>query len=207
MKLNDLTGKRFGRWTVIKRSENKARTRWLCRCDCGTLKSVQGSGLVTGASTSCGCFRNEQGYPERTKSVTKHGLTDSPTWNSWRAMIKRCTQESSINFHKYGGRGISICSEWMAFENFLKDMGRRPAGMSLDRIDVNGNYEPNNCRWATAKQQNRNTTCNRMLNYKGKDYCLAELAETLGISTQTISRRIEKGVPIDLPKRGGKRNA
>ena len=208
-RLIDLTGKRFGRWAVIERAKNKARVQWLCRCDCGTIKTVQGQNLINGTSISCGCYREE--LPRSAKqiaAVTRHSMTDTPTWNSWQGMLKRCYGKYSINYDKYGGRGITVCSRWKeSFESFLSDMGVRPVGTSIDRIDVNGNYEPENCRWATTSMQNRNTTKNRVIAYKGKDYCLVELAEFLGISTQTVSARLNKGIPLDFPRWGGRRNA
>ena len=205
-KFVDLTGRRFGRWLVLSRAENKARTQWLCVCDCGTTKSVQGANLTNGTSISCGCYRDELPRTAQTAAVTRHGMTDSPTWNSWMAMIKRCYGKYSINYANYGGRGIEVCKRWVdSFEEFLADMGERPEGMSIDRINVNGNYEPGNCRWATRKQQARNTTTNKIVLFEGKSYCQKELAEKLGIGAQTIRKRMRKGIPLEMPRWNGRR--
>lgn len=205
-KLVDHSGKRYGFWTVIARAKNKARVQWRCVCDCGVEKDVQACNLVNGTSISCGCYRDSLPHDAWLASVTTHGMTKTPTWSSWRSMIKRCYGAYSINFDKYGGRGISVCEAWrVSFEAFYADMGERPEGMSLDRINVNGNYEPENCRWATRTQQARNTTANRIINFKGVDYCLEELAEKLSLSTQTVSRRIELGIPLSMVRWNGYR--
>lgn len=204
-KLIDLTGKRFGRLTVISKEASTCQTRWLVLCDCGSERVVQGGNLKSGTCQSCGCLQRERlAHQARTRNA-RHGMTDSPTWSSWRAMIKRCEQPSSINYAAYGGRGIRVCERWHIFENFLADIGQRPSGTSLDRIDVNGNYEPENCRWATRSQQARNTTATPKVMFNGKDYNLSDLAELLGVSTQTIRARQRRGTPLDAPKWNGSR--
>lgn len=150
-----LSGKRFGRLVVIKQDEGKHhKPHWLCRCDCGVEIIVSGSHLRGGITQSCGCLRSEV-LIERS---TKHGGYGTPEYNSWCAMIQRCTNPKKIDYENYGGRGITICERWRDnFEYFLSDMGYRPGPeYSIDRIDVNGNYEPLNCRWATAKEQRAN---------------------------------------------------
>lgn len=153
MRLVDLTGRVFGDLEVIRRAPNSGRNiKWLCVCACGNQPEPIGSNLVRGLSKSCGCKDR----------IGSHGCAihgnRTPEYESWRAMVDRCTQESSAQWHNYGGRGISICPEWRkSFERFLADMGPRPIGHSLDRHpDVNGNYEPGNCRWASALEQGRN---------------------------------------------------
>jgi hypothetical protein len=149
-------GAQFGRWTVLEDAEVR-HAKVLCRCVCGVERAVDAGNLLAGLSHSCGCFRRERAA--RLTAAT-HGHTAggavSPTYNSWRAMIGRCRRPTDAAYHWYGGRDITVCDRWLSFENFLQDMGVRPAGMTLDRTDSDGNYQPDNCRWATAAQQTAN---------------------------------------------------
>jgi hypothetical protein len=152
----DLTGRRFGRWRVIALLPERQRyasgtqtTLWLCRCDCGGEGIVRGSNLIRGWSKSCSCIRKEM----FAKLNTKHGLYRSRAYQCWQNMKTRCFNPRHRAYRWYGGRGITVCERWLIFENFYADMGEPPPGMSLDRIDLHGNYEPGNCRWATVAEQ------------------------------------------------------
>ncbi len=127
-----------------------------CKCDCGNINNFRLTNLKSGNTKSCGCL-NKQLTKERS-TVHNHSARGkrTPEYITWVNMIQRCTNPNNHKYPDYGGRGITVCNRWMKFENFLKDMGKRPVGTSLDRINVNGNYEPNNCRWATAKEQANN---------------------------------------------------
>lgn len=148
--MKDYTGSRFERWTVVSVvSVGRSGSKWLCRCDCGQERVRYVASLVRGLSQSCGCLLIEVARARR----LKHGKTGTPAHTSWCAMIYRCTATEGHHWHYYGARGITVCERWREFENFLADMGERPEGTTLDRINNNGNYEPGNCRWATPKQQ------------------------------------------------------
>lgn len=154
----DITGQRFGRLVVMRFSHmEKSGSRWVCRCDCKTEIIVRGNSLKTGATKSCGCFwldvmntgvRRQHGYAPRG--------TRPSAYTCWCGMKARCFNQERPDWERYGGRGITVCERWMTFENFLADLGEPPPGLSLDRIDNSGNYSPDNCRWATAKEQRAN---------------------------------------------------
>lgn len=154
MKIN-LGGKKFGRLLVISEAgrNHDSRVLWNCLCDCGKTKIVLSSHLLRGAIRSCNCLRDETVRRART-----HGYSRTPIYEIWCGMIKRCRNPKTQFYPYYGGRGIKVCERWDRFENFLEDMGQRPSPLhSIDRKDVNGNYEPGNCEWSTATKQARNT--------------------------------------------------
>ena len=150
-KFVDRTGLKYGRLTVVKRSgtDKLKKPLWECICGCGNTTFVNSTSLQTGNTTSCGCYLKEK--------VTKHGGTGKSSYNTWRAMIRRCTNPHDKDYPRYGGKGVTVCPEWMDYAAFAKDMGEPVGDETLDRISVYGNYEPSNCRWAGVKTQNRNT--------------------------------------------------
>jgi hypothetical protein len=144
----DRTGVRYGKLVAVKdagRNKHK-KVMWECLCDCGNVTVVPSGALVTGNTTSCGCDAGNY----------KHGGTGKGSYNTWRAMVRRCTKPEDKDYPRYGGVGVSVCERWLVYENFAADMGEPNGDETLDRIDVYGNYEPNNCRWAGVKTQNRN---------------------------------------------------
>ena len=197
MRLLDMTGKTFGRLTVIDRDGTRLRGYWNCKCLCGKTSVVSGSSLRKGTTVSCGCYHRE--------ICTKHGEFSggskkaTPEYLAWTQMLDRCRNENHPHFHHYGGRGIKVCEQWQSFMNFLKDMGRRPSAQhELDRFpNNNGDYAPGNCRWATRTQQCRNTRVNRMITLDGVTLCLTEWAERQNLKIGTIYRRLRLGWSIE----------
>jgi len=180
----DLNGRRFGRLTIIADAKVKrgGHTAWQCQCDCGNNTIVRGDSLMSGKTQSCGC--------QRLEAITSHGMKHSSTYRSWSDMKSRCNDPNTLDYKRYGGRGIKVCDRWNAFQLFYADMGEKPKGLSLERIDNNKGYSPDNCKWATRKEQSRNQRPNRMITYFGETKCLAEWAESLGINGTTLHCRL-----------------
>ena len=187
-KLN-LRGQKFGRWTVLEEADRQCGgVRWKCRCECGTVRNVLAGSLRKGASTSCGCYNREV--------ITTHGKSHTKLHHAWSSMKDRCTNPNAQEADRYINRGIKVCDEWLnsyeAFEEWALANGFRD-GLSLDRIDNDGNYEPSNCRWATAKEQCRNRSNNLILTVDGETHCATEWAEIVGIKPAIISKRKGRG--------------
>lgn len=198
-RLDAPAGSRFGRLVLIGVSAKRTsdnRTLHEFRCDCGASAFALLKYAIAGATRSCGCLRSELVASRAAQRNRTHGMSDRPEWHIWSSLRRRCFD---LSHPHYGGRGIQVCERWAnSFEAFLEDMGPRPtARHSIDRIDNNGNYEPSNCRWATATQQCRNTRVNRLLPFNGEMLCLADVAERVGISSGTLAHRLGDGWSIE----------
>jgi len=195
-KLIDLTGQRFGRLIVISRGENTktGQTTWVCKCDCGKNITPQAANIKNNRVRSCGCIRKEQLSARSKLTMTKHGLCKTPEYKTWGGMFTRCTNKKADSYPAYGGRGISVCERWKSFDLFLEDMGKRPSHKhSIDRIDPNGNYEPENCRWATLRDQNYNKRNTIFVTHDGESKNIDQWAEIYGIPYKVILRRLNHG--------------
>lgn len=189
--LQSLVGQTFGYWTIVEPlfiesgiKRKRLRKGFRCKCRCGEIKDIIYLDLIDGRTTSCGCSY-------------QHGMSTTPTWNSWDGMIKRCSNPKHTYYPRYGGRGIKVCDRWKVFQNFFQDMGVRPEGKTLDRIDNDGDYEPINCRWATQSEQVRNSSSAGEITHDGKTLSVIEWAELIGINPATIHQRLRLGWPID----------
>lgn len=188
MRYEDLTGKTFGRWTVIARNFDSKRRYpvWRCKCSCGKEKhEIPTSTLKEGASQSCGCLRKEIFSYKGDPNLLRSG--SNPLWVAYTSMKTRCYNSKHPTFRNYGARGIEVCDRWLAsFDNFVADVGARPPGTSLDRIDYNGDYSPENCRWAGKLTQAANRRNSIIATWKGREMCLTEVARMEGINYQVL---------------------
>lgn len=188
IKVPDITGKKFGRLTVVRRSAVAIRGsyHWICRCDCGKETLVLNCQLVGEDTESCGCVR-------------KHGLRYTHEYKVWSQMIQRCTNPNNPDFADYGGRGITVCDEWLnSVETFVQDMGICPDNRTLDRRNNNLGYCKENCHWATRRTQARNHRRNKWLNYDGKTMIVADWASELRIPADRIYQRLRRGLPVEM---------
>lgn len=191
--VEDLTGRRFSRLVVVEEAPRLGRRRrvaWRVVCDCGGTAIVSSNMLNRGHTRSCGCLQRERAAELARKKNYRHGMTSTPTHNSWHAMVGRCNVPTSTNYARYGARGVTVCERWLTFENFLADMGERPEGATLDRIDNSKGYKPGNARWATPTQQTRNRRNTRRVVFKGELRPLAEVAEELGVTSARMRERL-----------------
>ena len=190
--LDDLRGKTFGSLTVLELGPKTRKTAgawWLCKCKCGAEKSIPASDLKRLKVSSCGCEHNIR----IGQAGTTHGKSKTRTYRIWIAMRSRCDR-----LHQdYSARGIKYCTAWKKFENFLADMGEAPDDCSLDRIDVNGNYEKSNCRWATKEQQANNTRTNIFIEWNGKRQTRSQWEKELNMKGTTLRSRLRAGWPLE----------
>lgn len=190
-RLHDKTGLVYGRLKVICRdNERREGTYWICECQCGNRKSVHANSLTKGLTQSCGCFHKE------VASVTHktHGMTGTPEYRTWRAVINRCHNPQADNYMYYGARGVSVCDRWRnSFEAFYADMGPSN-GLTIERIDNSRGYEPSNCRWANLKEQSKNRSSTKWVTYKGETISFVDFAAMFDIPYNTLRNRINAGM-------------
>lgn len=196
MSFIDLTGLQFGRLTVIKRAENakNRHVRWLCKCECGGTTISHSCDLKSGRAKSCGCL-NRENLDNKT-----HGMTGTRIYRIWQAMKYRCCNKNHTQYKDYGGRGIKVCDEWLnSFEAFYEwaVANGYSDNLTIDRIYINGNYEPSNCKWATRKEQANNTRRNHLITYKGKTQTIAQWEIETNISAATIEARLKRGWNVE----------
>lgn len=184
----DLSGKKFGLLVVVGEVHTpKSGTRWLCRCACGNEKEISGQSLRDGKTQSCGC----EMLRRRSARMTKHGMSKWSGFGSWRAMVSRCNNSDDKDFPAYGGRGIKVCERWMDPRVFAADMGDKPEGWSIDRLDPDGPYEPANCRWTNAMGQGEHKRNNHRLIRSSKHFAAA--CREAGLAESTVLNRIKSG--------------
>lgn len=190
---------KYGRWTVLEKAvrNRSGKLRWTCKCDCGTERIVLQDTLLSGASQSCGCLSVESFVHRNRVNKRTHGNTVggySPEYRAWLHIRNRCCNPNVKDFPHYGGRGITICDRWRdSFEAFLADMGKRPSSRhSVDRIDVNANYTPGNCRWATSRQQQNNRRDNFIVIVGGKTITLRDACRSAGVNYNLVWLRINR---------------
>lgn len=183
-------GDKYGRLTLVSFLSKEGRCEtWVAKCDCGTIKTVKKAKLISNRTTSCGCRKREVG---RT-----HGMSNSCEFKCWTNMKKRCLNKNSKAYKHYGGRGITICKTWRdSFEAFYRDMGHKPKGYTLERVDNNGNYEPGNCKWANRKQQAKNRRVARLLTHNNRTENIADWSRITGLSTSAIDYRLKTGMTV-----------
>lgn len=210
----DLTGKTFNRLTVIRPVTVNKKTKWECRCSCGNVKAVDGLALISGHTKSCGCLHKDV-MAEKAKKAKTHGYTHHRLYACYYRMRRRCENKANKSYKWYGGRGIKVCDEWkndiMSFINWSIENGYKE-GLSIDRIDNDGDYSPENCRWADATQQSNNRSTNAFVTYNGETHTYAEWSRIVGIKQLTLRNRIVDGkwsiekalfTPVHDPKKGG----
>lgn len=189
MRHANLAGAKFGLLSVVApaftRGGGRYSYRWKCLCECGTAKLVESSHLKSGAVISCGCSKR-----------SRSGASSHPLYNVWRNMVRRCQSPGDKQFKDYGGRGVFVCSRWMSPENFFADMGPRPEGTTLERIDNSGPYSPENCRWATRHEQASNKRNVPLYSFGGELLSVAQLARLHGLHPETLRSRLKSGVPL-----------
>lgn len=187
----EMIGKQYGRYTVIGKEKRDGSIFWKCRCSCGNIRYVNGGDLRQGKTKSCGCYRNDWA---KTAS-RKHGLSHTRVYYIWQDMRRRCNDSKEKEYQNYGGRGISVCDDWnKSFEVFYKwavENGYTDE-LTIDRIDVNGNYEPSNCRFVTFKEQMNNRTDNHYLTFNSETHTISEWSEITGIQYATLKDRVNK---------------
>lgn len=183
-----LTGKTFGRWSVLSEAKKRiGKVYWTCRCECGTVSEVAGSVLRRGRSRCCTKCR-----------VTTHGKSAFPEYTVWLAMLGRCRRKSSDAYRNYGQRGITVCDEWQSFAAFYRDMGPRPTPKhTIERKDNDLGYSKGNCKWATRKEQLRNTRRTHFLTFNGIAQCVTDWAKQLGMPPRTLHNRINRGWSVE----------
>ena len=196
MNKEDYIGLRYGRLVIISWEGKRGYHTYVkCKCDCGNTKSIRLYRLETGETKSCGCIRKEL-FEETRKDLTIHGKSDTRLHSIYKSMKARCYSVKHISYSNYGGKGIEICDEWledfMNFYNWAHNNGYKD-NLTIDRIDSKGNYEPNNCRWATSKEQANNTSRNINITYQGETKTLKQWSEHLGINYYTLLRRYNSG--------------
>ncbi|MGG0718677.1 hypothetical protein ABE096_13930 [Robertmurraya massiliosenegalensis] len=205
-RVSDLTGNRFGRLLVIKRVENIDKgSRWLCKCDCGNEKVIRRTHLMSGNTKSCGCFSKEISSERGNKSkigdrTRTHGDFGTKLYGVWAGMKRRCYNPQTKHYTDYGGRGIKMCHEWKESYNVFKKWALANGykeGLSIERIDVNKHYCPENCKWIPLSEQNSNKRTSIRIEYKGRKYSIKELSEMTGIKIKTIRDRYYRGLPIE----------
>lgn len=191
-KLN-LVGRKFGKLTVISAS-NKTESSpyyWNCRCECGNEAAVIVASLMRGATRSCGCGMH-------CHHVKTHGAKNTPLYSRWRGVLTRTSNRNHHSFHAYGGRGISVCERWHKFENFRDDMGETfETHLEIERIDVGGDYSPENCKWATKAEQGLNQRTNHRIKWNGKILPLTEWSRIIGVNASTLWYRLRRGWTVD----------
>lgn len=194
----DITGQKFNRLLVVQENgrTNDGRVKWLCVCDCGIKTSVSGSELRSGGTKSCGCLASEFIINRN----FRHGFSNTDEYSIWKGLKSRCYNPHETYYSHYGGRGISVCEKWLSsFENFISDVGNRPSKLhSIERKDNNGNYEPNNCYWATKKEQASNRRNNRVIYHNGTKMILQQWAEYFKVPVSTLHSQLKVNTFEDI---------
>lgn len=211
--IKDLTGQKFGKLTAIKpvgRNKNGGCT-WLCKCDCGKEKIASSSSLLKGGTKSCGCLATSVRIENMKKlNGFYHGHSNERLYRIYKCMIYRCTNHNSDDFKYYGGKGITVCEEWLnsfeEFKNWAVGNGYSDK-LTLDRMDSDGNYEPSNCRWVSMKEQSNNKGCNVIITFNNESHTLKQWSEILGVNYYTMHKRYKAGkTPAEILERKNERN-